>query len=507
MAEIKDFLDIAVWNVIQEKISSNLNIQLKIIDINGNTVTSSSNTAFYCKLMKNNLDGSILCKQSYKFFLNKVIKENKEYIEFECKNGLINIIYPIVIRNNIVGGIVAGCFKKELENDFFSKLSKKIKIGSDELRDEYSNISFKNHDTYKKTIKVISQTVPELININYINKKRVGALSMLKDISNLLNSTLNIKQIMTEIIRFIIEHKFAETCSVVTMKPLKRYTSNEAALPKHYTNFESKIINEIIRDRKIRGIANISKDKRFNSKSNLQLYNAMISMPIINNLEVVGVINIYSSSIDKLKQNIEFFSIVANQASIAISNANQYEKMKYSAVTDKLTGLYNRRYFMDVLEQEIARSKRFGHPISVAMIDIDHFKHYNDRNGHPQGDVLLQELSQVLKDTVRDVDTVGRYGGEEFIIVFPEIKPSEILSVSNRIVKSVANKDFLHAKYQPLGKVTISMGLLTCMDASLDKLDIIKQADKALYAAKHSGRNKMVARVVLRKGMEPIDVN
>ncbi len=507
--DIKKYLDMAAWEKLQNSISKKLGISIRTIDTQGNEIISSGNIPFYCTIIRSKNKGKMSCKEELKFNLEKTSEQNKEHIEFECCHGLMNMLFPITIHNRKIGGIVFS-YKKEKENEFFERLSKKLSISKEELSEEYSKIqtySERDINIFKNIISSITETIPEIIYHSHMNNKKTSALRTIKKISSVVNSTLEIKKIMTEIIRFIVENNFAKTCSVVTLSPMRRYTLNENSLPKHYTNFENNIANEVIKSRKIRGVENISKDKRFNSRSNFNIYDALISIPITNQFEVLGVLNMYSESGDKLKQNIELFSIIADQAGIAIANAKQYEQMKHSADTDKLTGLYNRRYFMDVLEQETARSRRFGHPISVAMIDIDHFKQYNDNNGHPKGDKLLKELASLLKECVRDVDTVGRYGGEEFIIVFPEIKPNEILSAADRIVKSVANNKFDSGEKQPGGKITISMGLLTCMDVGMDAKDIIKEADNALYDAKNDGRNKVQAKVLLKKGMKAIDVN
>ena len=502
MVDIKEHLDIKVWTKLQDQISNIYKTKISLVDLFGNEL-HNSNLPYYCKLVKTKDKGKQNCKESYKHYLNRLKREKKNFIEFKCSNLVSNIIYPINIRNEIIGGIV---FQIESNEAEFQEISKQLNIEEDELKDAFSKLIKPDSPYYKQISEVFSHNIPMFINSALVSRKKLSALSMLESISNLLNSTLEIKKIMTEIIRFIVTNNFAKMCSVVIFNPMRRFTLNESSLPTHYTDFETKMIKEILKDKKSRGIANLSKDKRFNSKANFTIYDALFSLPIISQGVLLGVLNIYESSIEKLKQNIELFSIIANQASIAINNAKQYELIKETAITDKLTGLYNRLKFMDVLEQEISRSKRFQHSISIAMLDIDHFKHYNDTNGHPKGDVLLEECSKVLKDSVRDIDTVGRYGGEEFIIVFPEIKPSEILTAAKRVVENVANTKFFNRESQPNKKVTISMGLLTCMDASLSPQELINEADKALYDAKNNGRNQVIAKVVLKKGTNAVDV-
>ena len=172
----------------------------------------------------------------------------------------------------------------------------------------------------------------------------------------------------------------------------------------------------------------------------------------------------------------------------------------------ELTGLYNRRHFMSILQNELERSKRTKNPISVALFDIDDFKHYNDTLGHVKGDKLLQELGMLLMKQVRTIDTVGRYGGEEFIVVLPETKSNEAKVVAERIRKAIETHHFESEENQPSGRVTISLGLVTCMNGTLTEEEMIKSADKNMYKAKAAGKNKVVATVVLDRSLNPVEV-
>ena len=154
------------------------------------------------------------------------------------------------------------------------------------------------------------------------------------------------------------------------------------------------------------------------------------------------------------------------------------------ALTDGLTNVFNRAYFDSVLEQETARCRRTGRPLSILLLDLDHFKRINDTYGHPSGDQTLKKVAQVMEKELRKSDTVCRYGGEEFAIVLPETPPSHAYAVAERIRKKIARLS--------LGfSVTASIGLGSSMGATaITPETLVREADKALYAAKNAGRNR-----------------
>lgn len=159
------------------------------------------------------------------------------------------------------------------------------------------------------------------------------------------------------------------------------------------------------------------------------------------------------------------------------------------AVRDGLTGLYNHRYFQEFLSTELARSQRYGRVFSLVMLDVDFFKHYNDSHGHVKGDRLLCALAQLLKECVRQSDIVARYGGEEFVVVLPETTREGALIFAEGMRQRIADYAFPHRETQPLGSVTVSLGVATYPQDGADGPTLINCADQALYRAKHQGRN------------------
>jgi diguanylate cyclase (GGDEF)-like protein len=216
-------------------------------------------------------------------------------------------------------------------------------------------------------------------------------------------------------------------------------------------------------------------------------------MPLKRGEKVIGVLNFESTQPNAFSQSdLQPLKIFANQISIAVANAKMYEQMEKLAITDGLTGLFNHRYFIEQLEHEVRRSKRLKHPVSVLMIDIDHFKHYNDTLGHPKGDMVLRLLADLMRKTVREeIDTPARYGGEEFSIILPEAEKSTAAEVAERLRTDVFKSMFPEETVQPIGTLTISVGVAAFPEDAANGAELISKADVALYEAKNSGRNRV----------------
>lgn len=163
-------------------------------------------------------------------------------------------------------------------------------------------------------------------------------------------------------------------------------------------------------------------------------------------------------------------------------------KVEYLAITDALTGLYNRRRFHDILLKEFERSKRYATPVSLLMIDIDHFKKVNDRYGHLAGDDVLRNVAQIIQKIIRDIDTAARYGGEEYIVILPNTEKNDALKVAERMRTTIEHNRFAEIDNST---ITISIGIAGMPDNQIDTEDkLIRAADLALYRSKQNGRNR-----------------
>lgn len=183
------------------------------------------------------------------------------------------------------------------------------------------------------------------------------------------------------------------------------------------------------------------------------------------------------------------FIILAHQFAMVLERIRLYELVQELAITDDITGVFVRRHFLERLAEEMERSKAFDTQLSFIMLDIDHFKRCNDKYGHLVGDVVLSETADIIKANLREIDLLGRYGGEEFSIILPKTSKQEAAVVGERLRKAVASATI--NAYDEKIKVSISAGIATFPDDTKEMNQLIDRADQMLYKAKESGRNRV----------------
>jgi diguanylate cyclase (GGDEF)-like protein len=209
----------------------------------------------------------------------------------------------------------------------------------------------------------------------------------------------------------------------------------------------------------------------------------------------IGIIGMDSSAKYGLSvDDMDFMAILSYQLAAGIEKSRLFEKIQQLSQRDGLTGLYNHRMFVEKLEQEINRLQRTGKMLSLIMLDIDHFKQFNDNFGHQVGDTVLKELSVIILGQSRShsIDICCRYGGEEFAIIMPELELQNAVSVAERLRRAVENHMFPLKDNKREGKVAISLGAAACKSGEeLTAEELTKKADDALYTAKRNGRNQV----------------
>ncbi|KXZ40555.1 diguanylate cyclase (GGDEF) domain-containing protein [Alkalithermobacter thermoalcaliphilus JW-YL-7 = DSM 7308] len=319
-------------------------------------------------------------------------------------------------------------------------------------------------------------------------KDNYSKIQILNDFSKKVNNTLDIEQLSDQILETILS-----TMKIDSVSLLLKENNN-------YITFQTKGKVSNISDLRLNEESDILKYlKNSDVVTQYQIYKLAylendcykgigIIVPIRLRENIIGMFILPQRHKGYDKSDIDFLLAIANSSAIAIENAKLYTQIKLESITDSLTKLYNRRYFKDVFENLI--ENKILDNFSVALIDVDHFKLFNDLYGHYEGDKALKKLGDVLKNFTRPQDIVARYGGEEFAIILPNLSEKDALELLENLRKCIQNE---FNSLNDMSKfLTVSIGIANFPRSGITKEDILKKADKALYSAKKRGKNQCV---------------
>lgn len=311
-----------------------------------------------------------------------------------------------------------------------------------------------------------------------------------------LSSQLDLNQVLRRILvtlRKILDYDSAalflkkeDKLTVVAARGFQ----NTARLINRSFPINSQLLIEIQSTRQPIILEDAQLDPRYIRWEGAELVRGWLCVPLVRHEVFIGFLTIDSYLPGAYKDEDALIAqTFADEAAIVIENARLYEKANELATSDGLTGIINRRYFYEIAKKEFERSQRYKNPLSIIMIDIDHFKYVNDSYGHAAGDqVLIQFVQRVLKE-LRSTDILCRYGGEEFAILLPETEIQEAIQAAERLREVVAADPFILQTAQSY--ITISLGVAT-NEADVSLLDVlIDRSDKALYESKQFGRNRV----------------
>lgn len=234
--------------------------------------------------------------------------------------------------------------------------------------------------------------------------------------------------------------------------------------------------------------SNISKEPLYPwNNEETKKFASLLTVPLKVRDRNLGVFSVYRRRKKEFsKSEIEMAEIFASQAALAIMNRTYLDRFHRAAITEELTGFYNRGYFYQRLEEEINRAERTGRPLSLLVIDFDHLKIINDSYGHLAGDKALKEISKIIRACIRKVDIPARYGGDELVIILPETDNISAFQVAERIRKKVANTPFRGDT-----RLTVSIGIATYPKDATQSQALFERADQAMYQAKQKGTNRV----------------
>ncbi len=333
-------------------------------------------------------------------------------------------------------------------------------------------------------------------------ERRVRAATQLRAFTEVVNSARP-EDAYSTILRYSAELLKAERGSLQLFDERAGELSVKAAVgPRADVTRETRVrlgegvAGTVLREGRPAVVRDVSKVAGWHPASSERSYKtkSFISYPIVVGGRKVGVLNVTDKAGGGAYDEFDLglLDMIAPQMALALDRIEWHSKatqFQLLSITDPLTGLVNRRYLEERLQEELERSKRHRFSMSFMMLDIDDFKAYNDAHGHQAGDLALEMTAQCLKTALRSADVAARYGGEEFSILLPQTGLAEARTIGERIRRRIERTQFPHGQKQPTGAVTVSIGVST-FGAELDTpAEIIYAADQALYAAKAHGKN------------------
>ncbi len=350
----------------------------------------------------------------------------------------------------------------------------------------------------------------DILDQNALLKKQLSSLSQelgfFEEVSKTLTSTLELGEILTTIMKKSRKLIKAETWSLLLLDE----ETGELVFEKITGKKEDKKKIKKFRLKLGEGIAgwvaqegipvvvpDVSIDKRFCSKIDKETNyrtKSLMCVPIKSKGSTLGVLEIVNKITDEpfTKDDLALMMRLVDHAAIAIERASLYQKMAELSITDDLTKLFNTRYLNRTLEIEITRSKRHSSSLSLIFMDVDHFKTINDNYGHLVGSKLLVEMGQLLIKSLRTIDIVARYGGDEFVIVLPQTTPQAAIQIAERIRRAIEQNIFLKKDGYSL-RLTASFGVASYPESAKSKEDLLRLADEAMYRVKYNNRNGVYA--------------
>lgn len=322
---------------------------------------------------------------------------------------------------------------------------------------------------------------------------RIMQLSTLYEVGKAISSVLDFRKLQNMILEIVVKVIKAEKGSLMLLDDSEKILtigvaiglSDEIARDTRLEIGES-VAGWVVKTCQPLFVRNTQADKDFHAiKKTHVRAGTLMCVPLMAKDKLLGTLNVSRSEPESFSdKDFELFVNLANQAAIAIDNARLY---RY-AVTDEMTRLYNHRYFQQRLDEELQRADRYENFVSLIILDVDHFKNFNDTYGHPEGDRVLKTVARLIEKSVREVDIPARYGGEEFVVICPEKNGEGSLIPAERIRSAIENYDFrIDGRKVP---ITVSLGVACYPDQAHSKAEVIQKADFALYYSKHHGRNQ-----------------
>lgn len=375
-----------------------------------------------------------------------------------------------ILSINVVP-VIADRFKKDLDGHRSNMRTK-----FEETKNNYEGLVRQDQQQIESNLER-EKKMQQVLSLYEISKDMSTCL-MFEDIFNIFSSKLR-KLFRFRVSRLVVL-KDIKTIDAVYQIELGHSISKVAP-----DDFDKELIRIALDNKRALSMSSENDTVFFRRLSVIKSFETLISIPLFAEEKMSAVL--YIENIPRAY--FENFIILAGQFAIQLQKVILYKKVQEMSITDSLTEVSTRRYFLERASEEIRRSMRHKSNLSLLMLDLDHFKDKNDRFGHLVGDVVLKEVASILKSSLREIDIIGRLGGEEFAIMLTGTGKDGAFQVAERIRESIEGAVF--KAYDEVVSITVSAGISVFPDDGVDIESLVESADKALYKAKESGRNKV----------------
>jgi len=358
----------------------------------------------------------------------------------------------------------------------------------------------------------LMETETRLAEARAMARAQSRRLSVLSDISQAANSVLEPRKVMEIVMTRAQDLIQTEAWSLLLVDEKEHTLSFEMVMGEkvdEVKNYRIKIGQGVpgwvVQYKKPLIVNNVKEDRRFDARFDMLTgfrTRSILCAPLISRGRIIGAVELINKRRGRFStEDLQMVTTLVEPGAIAIENAILYQKSAELTVTDDLTKLFNSRYLNVHLRREIKRSRRYGVPVSLIFLDLDGFKQVNDNHGHLSGSRALYEVGQILSETVREIDVVSRYGGDEFTIILPQTGAPSAMIIAERIRAGIQDRVFL----TDLGlevRLTASFGVSTFPDHGQSREDLIQRADQAMYAVKDRGKNgvALAVQTIVGKG-------
>lgn len=351
-------------------------------------------------------------------------------------------------------------------------------------------------DTEKNTVMMFSLNLERVLERERIYmkiKRDIFALTVLREESSDLVSSLNIdvlsRKLCEAAVKIVRSDAFFFISDGKTFRLL--YSPESYAKGAKLFDFRGTVVNMALENKQPFYVSDMTHYRIPGMPFRTGDVRSMMIIPMLYENTLLGMLVMISDKKNFLDPfQVDMLKVMCNQAATSLANARLHTEIQQMATTDGLTGLFNHRLFQEKLSEELRRLNRFSEPVSLLLADIDYFKKVNDSYGHPVGDSVLRDVSEIIRETVREVDIPARYGGEEFAVILPGADTDGAKIIAERLRKAVMGRSF--SSDDVVFKVTLSIGISTSPADAKEKEGLIEKADQALYSAKHNGRNQSV---------------